>query len=33
MLTFKNICKMFMSIDSSPLTDMIDGWFASSCSR
>jgi ent-kaurenoic acid hydroxylase len=27
-VTFENICKMFVSMDPSPLTDMIDGWFA-----
>ncbi|TVU47478.1 hypothetical protein EJB05_07081, partial [Eragrostis curvula] len=26
-VTFENICKMFVSMDPSPLTDMIDGWF------
>ncbi|CAL4938851.1 unnamed protein product [Urochloa decumbens] len=27
-VTFENICKMFVSMDPSPLTEMIDGWFA-----
>ncbi|KAK3151265.1 hypothetical protein QOZ80_3AG0243750 [Eleusine coracana subsp. coracana] len=27
-VTFENICKMFISMEPSPLTDMIDGWFA-----
>ncbi|CAN6320429.1 unnamed protein product [Urochloa humidicola] len=26
-VTFENICKMFVSMDPSPLTDMIDEWF------
>jgi hypothetical protein len=27
-VTFENICKMFASMDPSPVTDMMDGWFA-----
>jgi len=27
-VTFENICKMFVSMDPSPLTDKMDGWFA-----
>ncbi|TVU47477.1 hypothetical protein EJB05_07080, partial [Eragrostis curvula] len=27
-LTFENICKMFVSMEPSPLTDKIDRWFA-----
>ncbi|KAL6847465.1 hypothetical protein ACP4OV_023318 [Aristida adscensionis] len=27
-VTFENICKMFVSMEPSPLTDAIDGWFA-----
>jgi ent-kaurenoic acid hydroxylase len=27
-VTFENICKMFVSMDPSPLTDKMAGWFA-----
>ena len=26
--TFENICKMFMSMEPSPLTEEMDAWFA-----
>ena len=26
--TFENICKMFMSMERSPLTEEMDAWFA-----
>ena len=27
-VTFENICKMFMSMEPSPLTEEMDAWFA-----